>query len=41
VAAMLAGDPVPPEAQPAHPGRFGEGSAPGLAAASEGEEVSS
>jgi glycine oxidase len=25
VAAMLAGDPVPPEAQPAHPGRFGEG----------------
>jgi glycine oxidase len=41
VAAMLAGDPVPPEAQPAHPGRFGEGSAPGLAAASEGEEVPS
>jgi glycine oxidase len=41
VAAMLAGDPVPPAAQPAHPGRFGEGSAPGLAAASEGEEVSS
>ncbi len=41
VAAMLAGDPVPPEAQPAHPGRFGAGSAPGLAAASEGDEVSS
>ena len=41
VAAMLAGDPVPPEAQLAHPGRFGKGSAPGLAAAREGEEVSS
>jgi glycine oxidase len=40
VAATLAGDPVPPEAQLAHPGRFAEGSAPGLAAAREGEEVS-
>ena len=39
VAAMLAGDPVPPEAQPAHPGRLAEGSAPGLTAAREGEEV--
>ena len=40
VAAMLAGDPIPPEAQLAHPGRFGAGDAPGLAAAREGEEVS-
>jgi glycine oxidase len=40
VAALLAGDPVPPEAGPAHPGRFGDGSAPGLAAAREGNEIS-
>ncbi len=40
VAAMLAGDPVPPEVQAAHPGRFGADNAPGLAAAREGEEVS-
>lgn len=37
VAAMLAGDPVPPDAGLAHPGRFGTGDAPGLAAASEAE----
>jgi len=41
VAALLAGDPVPPEAQSAHPGRLGDDSAPGLAPAREGEEVSS
>jgi glycine oxidase len=41
VAAMLAGDPVPPEAKLAHPGRLSEGSAPGLAAARDGEEVTS
>jgi glycine oxidase len=40
VAAMLAGDPVPPEVQPAHPGRLGAANAPGLAAAREGKEVS-
>lgn len=40
IAAMLAGDPVPPEVQAAHPGRFEQGSAPGLTAAREGEEVS-
>jgi glycine oxidase len=40
VAAVLAGDPVPPDARPAHPGRFGDDSAPGLAPAREGEEVS-
>jgi glycine oxidase len=39
IAAMLAGDPIPPEARAAHPGRVGEGRAPGLAAAREGEEV--
>jgi len=39
VAAMLAGEALPPEAQLAHPGRFGSESAPGLAAAREGEEV--
>lgn len=33
VAAMLAGDPTPPEAQLAHPGRLGANRAPGLAAA--------
>jgi glycine oxidase len=39
IAAMLAGEPTPPEAQLAHPGRFGADSAPGLAAAPAGEEV--
>jgi len=39
VAAMLAGEPLPPEARLAHPGRFGPGSAPGLAAARESEEA--
>jgi len=39
VAAMLAGDPVPADVQAAHPGRFEDASAPGLAAAREGEEV--
>jgi glycine oxidase len=39
VAAMLAGEPTPPEAQLAHPGRFGADSAPGLAAAPPSEEV--
>jgi glycine oxidase len=41
VAAMLAADPVPPDARAAHPGRLGGDSAPGLAAAREGEDVSS
>ncbi len=39
IAAMLAGEPTPPEAQLAHPGRFGADSAPGLAAAPASEEV--
>jgi glycine oxidase len=39
IAAMLAGDPTPPEAQLAHPGRFGADSAPGLTAAPASEEV--
>jgi glycine oxidase len=39
VAAMLAGEPMPPEARLAHPGRFGAESAPGLAAAPAGGEV--
>jgi glycine oxidase len=39
VAAMLAGEPLPPEAHAAHPGRFGSDSAPGLTAAREGNEV--
>jgi glycine oxidase len=39
VAAMLAGEPLPPEAHLAHPGRFGTGSAPGLVAARSEEEV--
>jgi glycine oxidase len=41
VAAMLDADPVPPDARAAHPGRLGADIAPGLAAAREGEEVSS
>jgi glycine oxidase len=40
VAAVLAGDPLPPEAETAHPGRFAERSSPGLAAAREGNGVS-
>jgi glycine oxidase len=39
IAATLAGEQPPPEAQLAHPGRFGADSAPGLAAAPAGEEV--
>jgi glycine oxidase len=39
IAAMLAGEPSPPEAHLAHPGRFGADSAPGLAAAPPSEEV--
>jgi glycine oxidase len=39
IAAMLAGEPAPPEAHLAHPGRFGAESAPGLAAAPASEEV--
>jgi glycine oxidase len=39
VTAMLAGDPTPPDAHLAHPGRFGAESAPGLAAAPTGGEV--
>jgi glycine oxidase len=39
VAAMLAAEPLPPDAHPAHPGRFGSDSAPGLTAAHEGSEV--
>jgi len=39
IAAMLAGEPAPPEAHLAHPGRFGADSAPGLAAAPASEEV--
>jgi glycine oxidase len=41
VAAILAADPVPPDARAAHPGRLGGDIAPGLAAAREGEGVSS
>jgi glycine oxidase len=33
IAALLAHDPLPPEAEVAHPGRFAGESAPGLAAA--------
>jgi glycine oxidase len=40
VASLLAGDPVPPETQAAHPGRFAKRSAPGLAAAGDGEGAS-
>jgi glycine oxidase len=39
VAAMLAGEPIPPDARDAHPGRFGAESAPGLTAAPAGGEV--
>jgi len=39
IAAMLAGEPIPPEAELAHPGRSGSDGAPGLAAAPAGEEV--
>ena len=39
IAAMLAGEPTPPEGQPVHPGRFGDDSAPGLAAAPASKEV--
>jgi len=39
VAAMLAGEPTPPDAHVAHPGRFGGESAPGLAAAPAGGEA--
>jgi glycine oxidase len=39
IAAMLAGEPTPPDAHLAHPGRFGADSAPGLAAAPASEEV--
>ncbi len=39
VAAFLAGEPSPPEAEAAHPGRFAGESAPGLAAAPGIEEV--
>jgi glycine oxidase len=39
IAAMLAGEPTPPEAQLAHPGRFGAESSPGLAAAPARGEV--
>jgi glycine oxidase len=39
IAAMLAGDPTPPEAHPAHPGRLGADSSPGLAAAPTGGRV--
>ena len=40
IAALLAGDPLPPEAHLSHPGRFGGEGAPGLAAAREGGELS-
>jgi glycine oxidase len=39
IAAMLAGDPTPPEAHLAHPGRLGADSSPGLAAAPTGGRV--
>jgi glycine oxidase len=39
VAAMLTGEPTPPDVHPAHPGRFGTESAPGLAAAPAGGEA--
>ncbi len=39
VAALLSGDPLPPEIQVAHPGRFAGESAPGLAAAPAIEEA--
>lgn len=39
IAALLAGEPIPPDAHLAHPGRFGADSAPGLAAAPASEEV--
>jgi glycine oxidase len=39
VAALLAGEPTPPDAHVAHPGRFGGESAPGLAAAPAGGEA--
>jgi glycine oxidase len=39
VVALLAGDPTPPEAEAAHPGRFAGESAPGLAAAPGVEEI--
>jgi glycine oxidase len=39
IAALLAGEPIPPDAHVAHPGRFGADSAPGLAAAPASEEV--
>jgi glycine oxidase len=39
VAALLAQDPLPPEAQVAHPGRFAGQTAPGLAAAPAAEEA--
>ena len=39
VAALLAHDPLPPEAQVAHPGRFAGETAPGLAAAPTTEEA--
>ncbi len=38
VAAMLAGEPTPPDAHLAHPGRLGSDRAPGLAAAPAGSE---
>jgi glycine oxidase len=39
IAAMLAGEPTPPEAHPAHPGRLGADRSPGLAAAPTGGQV--
>jgi glycine oxidase len=39
IAAMLAGDPTPPEAHLAHPGRLGADSSPGLVAAPTGGRV--
>jgi len=39
VAALLSGDPIPPEVQVAHPGRFADEAAPGLVAAPAMEEA--